>query len=166
MDSTLTPMLAAIVEQLTSLQAERATLSARVDEIDGEMAFIAKRLGVNADDFRPESTLPRLSATVDKRHVGSMPERVLEILLNAEGPMTRTDVKKVLKADERFAPSINKNENTFYNNVKRYIRTDKIIERDGFLYHPDRAPLPEGSDDPDGKHFSANVSPIRKLDLG
>lgn len=164
MDQNLSDVIAAIQQQLTSLHEKRSEHLATIHEIDGKIAGIAKQLGLPSDQVASPN-LTRLSAPVDRRISGSLPDRMLEILRDADVPHTRVSMKAALLNDPKHGDTIRKNVNTFYNAVKRYLDKGKIVEQGGYLYHPDRAPLPEGQDDPTGQHLPANVSPIRKLDL-
>jgi hypothetical protein len=167
MDPNLSSMLTAIMQELNALQERRASLVTEVQDIDTKLAGIAKLVGLQNEAVVPPN-LNRLAlpGVVDKRHVGSLPERMMQLLLEADRPHTRASLKALLKEDSKVGETVKRNENTFYNAVARYVRNNKVVEVDGFLYHPDRAPLPEGQEDPTGQHLPANVSPIRRLDLG
>lgn len=160
MDPTLSHMLAAMTERLKALMAKRAEHYAQIREIDEQLGGIARQLGLDpAELLSATPELPRL-AKVDKRTEGTIPARVMEYLLKADQAHTRKSLKHLMLADPDFGSSIRHNENTFYNAVARYIRQGKIVEIDGALYHPDRAPLPDGEDDPTGKHLPSNVSSL------
>jgi hypothetical protein len=78
--------------------------------------------------------------------------------LEADKGYSRLELRELIHAEPRFRDQMERNVNAFYNNVIRYLRGGKIVEIDGLLYHPDRAPLPEGEPDPSGEHLPANVS--------
>lgn len=148
-----------ITEQLSSLFSKRDELLRDVAAIDAKIEGIANQLGVELP--AAPADLPRLHhrPRVDKRYAGSLPEAIVDTLLSATRGYTRAELKAVLR-DTPAGETIKKNENTYYNAVKRYIGADKIVEIDGLLYHPDRAPLPEGQDDPTGKHLPSNVASL------
>lgn len=148
-------LVQAIASELTALQGKRDALVSEVSEIDGKIAAIAAQLGLKASAPTPLARLaPRV---VDKRHVGTVPEAMMQVLLDADRGYTRAELKQELRKGP-MGDSIRKNENTYYNAVKRYLDNDKIVERGGYLYHPDRAPLPDGEADPSGRHLPSNVS--------
>ncbi|MEA3049182.1 MAG: hypothetical protein QOG84_1018 [Sphingomonadales bacterium] len=161
--------VAQVLAEMEALQSERATHVARIVEIDRKAAKIAELLGVSLASS-PASTpsIPRLQRE-DRRSAGTMSQAMLEILLKAEKGYTRLELKEEIRKTPKFAEQLDRNVNAYYNNVLRYIRGGKIVEVDGLMYHPDRAPLPEGEEDPSGRHLPPNVSPLfaeRKTDAG
>ena len=90
-----------------------------------------------------------------------MSSAIIDILYRADKGFSRTALRDELMATERFRDQINKNVNSYYNNVSRYKKQGKIVEINSLLYHPDRAPLPDGDPDPLGLHLPAdNVSSL------
>lgn len=148
-----------VVDQLEALQRERAEHVARIEEIDTRVAKVAELLGIDLGPLLTAKMLPRLKRE-DKRTLGTLGEAMLNALLSADRGYSRTELKAEVRKNPKFAAQLNRNANAFYNNVVRYIRTGKIVEMEGLLYHPDRAPLPEGEEDPTGQHLPANVSPL------
>lgn len=144
-----------ISDQLLALTKEREDLLAKVDEIDAKMQGIAKQLGVELP--APTSALPRLphEPQPHPKYVGSMPAAMMDILLHAERGYTRVELKKLVRESEA-GEAVKKNENTFYNAVKRYLDKNKIVDIDGLLYHPDRAPQID-----EGDMFPPNVTRLR-----
>jgi hypothetical protein len=158
MEQNLSNVLTAITDQLKALHHDRAEHVRRIQEIDAKVAVIAKQLGVEPP--APSPPMERLAPPPDKRVAGSMPERMMDILYGASAPFTRLTLKAALRDDPQVGDTVRRNENTFYNAVKRYLDRGKIVELDGYLYHPDRAPLPDGTEDPTGQHFPSNVSSL------
>ena len=66
---------------------------------------------------------------------------MLDVLLHADKGMSRLELRAELSKNEKFRAQLDRNINAFYNNVMRYIRSDKIVEVNALLYHADRAPL-------------------------
>ena len=142
MSDSIHSALRVITDELAALQEKRDVLAAEIEEIDGKLARIADQLGVKLPGT---VSLPRLTAQkAHPRFAGSMPEAMMKFLLEADKGYSRAEVKAALR-DGPNGETIRKNENTYYNAVKRYIQTGKIVEINGLLYHPDRAPT-EASD--------------------
>lgn len=146
-----------IGEQLSALQARRAVLVDEVELIDSKMAKIAAQLGIELPE-QGSPSLPRLPLPQksNKRYEGSLPETMMGLLLEADRGYSRPELKAAL-LKTAAAPTVIKNENTFYNAVKRYIKADKLVEIEGLLYHPNRAPLEE-DDGLDSTRLPANVT--------
>lgn len=161
-------LVEAISNELAALQAKRDALAGEISEINRKIANIARQLGIEPPE-QPMSTLSRLAPPppVDQRHIGSVPEAMMQVLREADRGYTRPELKKILR-DGPAGESVRKNENTYYNAVKRYLTAGKIVEIGGYIYHPDRAPLENGESDPRGTHLPANVTlfeaPLRKAD--
>jgi hypothetical protein len=168
--ANLPSVLQMISDQLNALQSERAGLIERIAQIDEKLEKAAAQLGLEPNVIAAaQPSLDRLPRQ-DSRSVGTMPGEIVNILYAADKGYTRTELKDALRAT-RFAQQIENNQNGFYNAVIRYLKLKKIVEVDGFLYHPSRAPLPEGQEDPTGTHLPANVSNLfasadRKIDVG
>jgi len=163
METNLPPVLQMINDQLAGLYEERTRLVDRVMAIDEQIAKVARSLGIDGGGIPEVSNVPRLSRP-DLRSVGTMAEKISMILLAADRGYTRGDLRDELKKEPKFADSINRNANTFYNNVARMLKTNRVKEVDTLLYHPDRAP----SDDPDPQHGQVGVRlvhPQRSIDL-
>lgn len=93
-----------------------------------------------------------------------MAERMRQMLLTADRGYTRADLRAELSKEPKFAEQISRNANSFYNNVIRNLKAGKMVEVDGHLYDPARAP----ADEPDQEGTTAGlrlVTPVRKFDL-
>lgn len=160
-------LIEAISNELAGLEAKRDMLAGEISEINRKIANIARQLGIDPPE-QPISTLPRLAPPpLDQRHIGTLPEAMMQVLRDADRGYTRPELKKILR-ESPSGESVRKNENTFYNAVKRYLAAGKVVEIDGYIYHPDRAPLANGESDPQGTHLPTNVTlfeaPLRKAD--
>lgn len=153
-------ILEALMRHLTDLTAERETHVARVAEIDSQMTKAAKQLGIDLNEVEVVSgtRLPRLQ----KAHAPdplTMGGSLVQILLEADKGYSRTEARAELVKIAKFKAQLDNNMNAFYNTVSRYVKKGAIVDIDGLLYHPDRAPLPEGEEDPSGQHLS-NVATL------
>jgi len=139
------PAIQLIADKVTSLVQERDEYLAKAAAIDTKLVGVAQQLGMAPEDLSSIAgppPLPRL-APEDKRGAGTMSAAMLEILYSAEKGYARTELRHAIAAqNERFAEQLRNNINSFYNNVVRYLKSGKIVEVDGLLYHPARAPLP------------------------
>lgn len=153
-----------IEDRVAALSRERAQLLARVEEIDRQLASVAESLGAEPSQFQrllpPEPSHHAGFVRGDGRVEGTMPHYVLEILFAADRGYSRTDLRRELDKHPVFGARLRHNVNSFYNTIKRYIDQGKIIQIDKLLYHPDRAPLPDGEEDPTGQHLPSNVSSL------
>lgn len=150
----------AMMRHISDLIDERHSHEQRIEEIDEALAKAARQLGVPVSDIsEPGPSLPRLRKEARPQDM-SMGQGMLAILLAADHGYSRSEMRNELVKTPKFAEQIGHNVNMFYNTVARYLKKDKIVDIDGLLYHPQRAPLPEGEEDPSGQHLPANVSSL------
>lgn len=164
MELDLSPVITAVVEQLSALNKEREELLSRVQQIDEKVARLARSLGVEPGQMASPTSHARRLARPDARSEGSMAERMRQMLLTADRGYTRADLRAELSKEPKFAEQISRNANSFYNNVIRNLKAGKMVEVDGHLYDPARAP----ADEPDQEGTTAGlrlVTPVRKFDL-
>lgn len=147
MENTSSPPFVQLITRQLELWAEqRAEFKRQIDEIDRKIAEAAKALGVDLSEaLMPEPDLPRLPThKPHHRSEGSFAQYIRDFMANADRGYTRVELKAALReADPRSAEMINRNENLFYNTVKRLIDRD-LSEIDGVLYDKRRAPLDDG----------------------
>ncbi|SFK43912.1 hypothetical protein SAMN03159338_4243 [Sphingomonas sp. NFR04] len=97
-----------------------------------------------------------------------MAAKMLEILMAADHGYSRSEMKDALSAaSPLFRSQIEKNVNTFYNNVSRYLKAGKIVDVEGYLYHALRAPSDDTSEDDGADNGVVRLVPREsRLDLG
>lgn len=131
-----------------------------MDEIDRKLKKAAQALGVDLPIGDTTGAVgPRLPPPA-----GGTPETIgsamLNILLKADRGLSRSEVRDELVKFPKFNEQISRNANAYYNTVGRYLKRGWLVEAEKHLYHPERAPLPEGATDPTGQHLSSNVAPL------
>ena len=158
MDKNQPTLLDVLTQHLADLTSERATLIQRVKEIDDALSKAARQLGVDLSEVGAEAApeLPRL-ARGTKPAESTMGSVMVAVLLNADRGLTRADLRAELMKTPKLAERISHNMNSYYNTVARYLKREWILDLDGLLYHPSRAPLADGEDDPSGQHLAPNV---------
>lgn len=128
-------------DKLRRLADERASLLAKIGDIDAKLLEIAQLMGVDVADLVRHSPLPpSRQPKADLRRAGSMIEFVIDTTRQADNGLTRGELRTILKAHPVFGPKTTRNENGFYNTVKRALSRLEIIERNGRLYGPGNAP--------------------------
>jgi hypothetical protein len=137
------PFLDLITRQLELWGEQRADLQRQIDEIDAKLAGAAKALGIkpqeSAIDVGALPRLPKRDGSPGKD--GTMAQFIREFLASADRGHTRAELKAAVRdADSRFAEMITRNENGFYNAVKRLIKGGGAVDIDGVLYDARRAP--------------------------
>lgn len=149
-------ILDALMSHLTALTEERERLVARVTEIDTALAKAAKQLGLDPSIAEGVSRLAKPAAPPDTSTMGGA---LVQFLLNADKGISRHEARAELGNNAKFKAQMDNNMNAFYNTVSRYVKKGAVVDIDGLLYHPERAPLPEGEEDPTGQHLS-NVATL------
>lgn len=123
--------------------ADRDDHLRKAEEINTRIMGIAANLGLRPEELAeltPDAA-PRLPPE-NKRSVGTMSAAMLDILFKASRGYTRIELRDELRnQNERFAEQLDQNMNSFYNNLSRYMKKGKIVERGELLYHPSRAPV-------------------------
>jgi hypothetical protein len=159
-------LAARLNEQIASLGRERDGHVAAIADIDTKINKALHALGLDASDFgEPRAAaLPRLGpspfAQAYPLNPNTMGAVMVEILRTADHGYSRVEMRKRLEQDDRFTTQIQKNVNGYYNTVNRYLKNRRVVDVGGLLYHPDRAPLAAGQDDPTGQHLPSNVSTL------
>ena len=146
MTPTPTPFADLIKRQLELWAEQRAQLQEKIDEIDKKLIGAAKALGIEVPEGRAVGLDPLpLRRMVDARKEGTMAQFIRDFLANADRGYTRAELKKAVReADPKFADILNRNENSFYNTVLRFINKEgSVKDIGGVLYHALRAPTPE-----------------------
>lgn len=147
-----------VSSQFESLLCEREEHLRKAAEVEQRLRLIGEQLGIELPfDSKPSPT--RL-VSEDKRSTGTMSARMLSILLEANRGYSRVELRDELAMEPKFYEQLTRNLNSYYNNITRYLRSGKVVEVNGLLYHPNRAPLPEGEVDPTGQHLPANVTTL------
>lgn len=142
---TKPPFFDLISRQLDLLLDKRSGLQKEIDEIDARLTEVGKTLGLDIDEIIATASqrLPKRSA---ERREGTMTQCIRDILSNAQQGVTRPELKELVRtSDEKFADMLRRNENGFYNAVKRGIDRQEIREIDGVLYDFNRAPEEDGT---------------------
>ena len=153
-------------EQIAALYRERDGHVAAISDIDGKIAKALQLLGLDPSEVTPGtgSAMPRLPISEFARSYPLQPDTMgsvmLDILLNADHGYSRPEMRRELEKHPKFAKQIANNINSYYNTVNRYRKTGRVVLINNLLYHPDRAPLPEGETDPTGQHLPSNVSTL------
>jgi hypothetical protein len=133
-------LTSAVTKQIRRLTDQRAELVRQLAEIDARLAQVAQVLNI-ASDSLVASPSP---VKIDSRRAGSLIETAIQMLFDAENGYARPELKNLLKAHPSHADSLRRNENSYYNMVKRAVGRKEIEERNGRLYHPSKVP-PEPS---------------------
>jgi hypothetical protein len=121
-------------------------------------------LGIDPSEFGIQDGAPsRLSrGSVAQRYPldpNTMGGHMIGVLEKANRGFTRRELRAEIEKEPRYGAQIAKNMNVYYNLINRYLTKGRIVDVGGFIYHPDRAPLPEGEEDPTGQHLpNDNVS--------
>jgi hypothetical protein len=162
-----TQLAARLNEQIASLYREREGHRAAMADIDTKIARALQLLGLDAAEITEAgggTVAQRLPLSDFARsyplNPNTMGAAMLDALFKADHGFSRIEMRQLLEGDPRFAMQIKNNVNSYYNTVNRYLKNGRIVDRGGLLYHPDRAPLPEGQDDPTGQHLPSNVSSL------
>ena len=149
------PALQLIMGKIEALVDERDDLLRRASAIDDQIAAVAQGLGItNSEIAGLRAPTTRLVAE-DKRSEGTMSAKMLDILYTAEKGYSRSALRGELAETPRFGEQISNNVNSYYNNIARYLKKGKIVDVNGLLYHPDRAPI-EGAGE--GGRLPENVT--------
>jgi hypothetical protein len=158
MTDSRVPFLDVLARQLELLGERRQALIDEILEIDRKLASIAKTMGVDVSEVRADPVGPPLpKRSVDPRSEGTMPQFLRDFLSKADRGYTRKELKEVLRnADPKFAASLNRNENGFYNAVKRLIGSNQALEIEGVIYDAARAPR-----DQEPQLFGGNVTLLK-----
>lgn len=149
-----------IMERFEEMVAERDAHLQEAARINEKLLSIAVQLGIDdPTSVIGEKVVPNRLPKEDKRSEGTMSAAMLELLYAADRGYNRRELRELVEETPKFKEQLDRNTNSFYNNVSRFLKAGKIVEIDGLLYHVDRAPLPEGEDDPSGQHLS-NVATL------
>jgi hypothetical protein len=80
---------------------------------------------------------------VDDRRAGTMTEHLLALVEgSADAGLSRGELKTALLAS-KFRENVLRNENGYYNAIKRCLNRTEIVEVGRRLYHPSKAPDPQ-----------------------
>ena len=152
-------ILEALTQHLSDLTREREQALSRIKEIDDALSKVAKQLGLNLNQVEASvPQLPRLPKPPASPDTSTMGGAIVQLMLAAEKGLSRSELRAEVCKIPKFNAQIENNMNSFYNTVSRYLKKGRITEVEGLLFHPDRAPLPEGEEDPTGQHLPANVT--------
>ena len=144
--------------QLELLAERRAALCDEIAEIDRKLASVAKAIGVDLSEAAPDPVGPPLAKREHPGSKGSMAQYIRDFFREADRGYTRKELKEIVrKVNAKFEESISRNENGFYNAVKRAISANDIAEIDGVLYDFSRAPSGENTQ----SLFPSNVSILK-----
>jgi len=143
--------VASVIDKFNALVKERAWCAARIGEIDALLAGLG-------DSLEGRSQAPRSPAPAkpDGRSTGTLTEHMIEVLRSAENGLTRMELRAEIEKNDKFRQMVGRSPNAYYNNIIRLRAAERVIERRGRLYHPDRAP-------PSDEEVSDNVRPLRGL---
>lgn len=152
MDPTNRPQspFEALISQIRAWEAERDELKARLEEIDGRLALLVANAGLDPSLVQFAAAPP---PKVDGRRAGAMIQTALDMLKEAPNGLSRIELKSALRAHPVHGEKVRRNENGFYNMVKRGIDRSEFVEVNERLYLPEKAPEPS----PGGLDFSRPV---------
>lgn len=131
----------AVQQQMSRLVMQRDSLLRQLQEIEEKVSAIAEVLGIDP------TTLASTAAAVpepkiDGRRAGSMVEFMIKTVQDAEGGLTRGELKSILRASAEYGEKVRVSENGFYNAVMRLVRRGELEDVAGRLYGAGRAPAP------------------------
>lgn len=132
---------AAVIAKLNHLQSERDRLHSRIIEIDQQVATIATQLGMSVNEVAPVPLEAPKIVKPDGRTANTMSSYALDRLMEMDRGVTRKELREMVQENTSYADQIKRNPNGFYNMVVRLLRTDRVMEVDGHLYHAARAPI-------------------------
>lgn len=130
----------ALIAQIRSWEAERDELRARLKEIDERLALLVTNAGLDPSlvQFSPAPAPPK----IDGRRAGAMIQAALDMLKEAPNGLSRVELKSALRTHPVHGERVRRNENGFYNMVKRGLDRGEFVEVNDRLYLPERAPEP------------------------
>jgi hypothetical protein len=149
------PLFDLVTRQFDAWREERTEHQRAIDEIDRKVADAARTLGI--DPAQIQAATPGRLPRRDGRTDGTMTEFMRECFDKADKGLTRMELKEMVRRDPRYTDKM-KNENVYYNLIKRLIVRGEVVERDGALYAAHRAPLADGEDDESGEHLPGVIS--------
>lgn len=152
-------------EKIEALLVQRREFMTAVSDIDAQLNTAFRALGLDPTEFGVAvgSRLPPPQFNQPNQYPlnpNTMGAHMLDILLNAQKGYGRLELRHEIAKDPRYGAQIEKSMNGYYNLINRYLQKGRIVEVENNLYHPDRAPLSDGEDDPTGKHLQSNVSTL------
>ncbi|MDI7775450.1 hypothetical protein [Asticcacaulis sp. EMRT-3] len=124
-----------------ALVRERDEYIARAHEINDRLEKIAVMLGISTT-ATPSHHVKRNDNPPIQEDVQSMSmgEYARFILSRTTSGLSRKALRTEMEKNPKFRERIENQVNVYYNTIGRYVKSDRIIDLDGTLYHPNHAP--------------------------